>query len=78
MQAVVCAHYLAPDCDESVHPTQCAIPHVLDKLAQGLHFLWPTVPLQVPTASAICVRRYQVEVHLLVPLFQQICQPMAT
>ena len=58
--------------------TQCAIPHVLDKLVQGLRFLWPTVPLHLPTASAICMRRYQVGARPLAQLFRQICQPLAT
>jgi len=51
---------------------------VLEKMAQGLRYIWPDPDYQVATASAISYRRYQVGARPLVALFQQVCQPVAT
>lgn len=51
---------------------------VLEKIAQGLRYIWPDPDYQVANASAINYRRYQVGARPLAALFQQVCQPMAT
>ena len=51
---------------------------VLEKIVQGLRYIWPDPDYQVANASAISYRRYQVGARPLVALFQQVCQPMAT
>lgn len=57
---------------------QLAMEDVMRKLAQGLRFVWPDPDYDVPGASALSYRRYQLGARPLVALFQQVCQPMAT
>ena len=58
--------------------THLSIGHVKGKLAQGLRFIWRDPDHQMPGASAISHRRYQLGARPLVNLFHQVCQPMAT
>lgn len=58
--------------------THLSIGHVMGKLAQGLRFIWRDPDYQVPGASAISHRRYQLGARPVVNLFHQVCQPMAT
>ncbi len=51
---------------------------VLQKLAQGLRFIWPDPDYAVPGDSALSYRRYQLGARPLVALFQHVCQPLAT
>ena len=51
---------------------------VLEKIAQGLRYIWPNPDYQVANASAISYRRYQVGARPMVALFQHVCQPLAT
>ncbi len=55
-----------------------AIEDVMRKLAQGLRFVWPDPDYEVPGASALSYRRYQLGARPLVALFHQVCQPIAT
>lgn len=57
--------------------TTDSIGAVLEKIAQGLRYIWPDPDYQVANASAISYRRYQVGARPLVALFQQVCQPLA-
>ncbi|MCB9107471.1 MAG: transposase domain-containing protein [Anaerolineales bacterium] len=54
-----------------------AISAVLEKMAQGLRYIWPDPDYQVANASAISYRRYQVGARPLAALFQQVCQLLA-
>jgi hypothetical protein len=58
--------------------TTDSIGAVLEKIGQGLRYIWPDPDYQVANASAISYRRYQVGARPLVALFQQVCQPLAT
>ena len=58
--------------------TTDSIGAVLEKIAQGLRYIWPDPDYQVANASAISYRRYQVGARPLVALFHQVCQPLAT
>lgn len=58
--------------------TTDSIGAVLEKIAQGLRYIWPDPDYQVANASAISYRRYQVGARPLVALFQEVCQPLAT
>ena len=58
--------------------TTDSIGAVLEKIAQGLRYIWPDPDYQVANASAISYRRYQVGARPLVALFQQVCQPLAS
>lgn len=58
--------------------TTCSIGDVLEKMAQGLRYIWPDPDYLVPNDSAISYRRYQVGARPLVALFHQVCQPLAT
>jgi len=58
--------------------TTDSIGAVLEKLAQGLRYIWPDPDYQVANASAISYRRYQVGARPLVALFHQVCQPLAS
>ena len=51
---------------------------VLEKMAQGLRYIWPDPDYRVANAGAISYRRYQVGARPLVALFHQVCQPIAT
>jgi len=51
---------------------------VLEKMAQGLRYIWPDPDYQVANASAISYRRYQVGARPMVALFQRVCQPLAS
>jgi hypothetical protein len=55
-----------------------SIPHVLQKMAQGLRYVWPDPDITLPGASALSYRREQLGVEPLRQLFQQVCQPRAT
>lgn len=58
--------------------TTYSIGDVLEKMAQGLRYIWPDPDYLVPNDSAISYRRYQVGARPLVALFHQVCQPIAT
>jgi Insertion element 4 transposase N-terminal/Transposase DDE domain len=55
-----------------------SIPHVLQKMAQGLRYVWPASDISLPGASALSYRRQQLGVEPLRQLFEQVCQPRAT
>ena len=55
-----------------------SIPHVLQKMAQGLRYVWPDPDITLPGASALSYRREQLGVEPLRQLFQKVCQPRAT
>jgi hypothetical protein len=55
-----------------------SIPHVLQKTAQGLRYVWPDPDISLPGASALSYRRSQLGVQPLRQLFEQVCQPRAT
>jgi hypothetical protein len=55
-----------------------SIPHVLQKMAQGLRYVWPDPDIRLPGASALSYRRQQLGVEPLRQLFEQVCQPRAT
>jgi Insertion element 4 transposase N-terminal/Transposase DDE domain len=50
---------------------------VLEKMAQGLRYIWPDPDYQVPNASAVSYRRDQVGARPMVALFHEVCQPLA-
>jgi hypothetical protein len=58
--------------------TTDSIGAVLEKMAQGLRYIWPDPDYQVPNASAVSYRRDQVGARPVVVLFHQVCQPLAT
>ena len=58
--------------------TSDSIGAVLEKMAQGLRYIWPDPDYQVPNASAVSYRRDQVGARPVVALFHQVCQPLAT
>jgi Insertion element 4 transposase N-terminal/Transposase DDE domain len=58
--------------------TTVALGHVLRKVVQGRRFLWPDPEARIPTASALCYRRYQMGARPVVALFHQTCRPIAT
>ena len=58
--------------------TRDSIGAVLEKMAQGLRYIWPDPDYQVPKASAVSYRRDQVGARPVVVLFHQVCQPLAT
>jgi hypothetical protein len=58
--------------------TTDSIGAVLEKIAQGLRYIWPDPDYEVANASAISYRRYQVGARPMVALFQEVCQPMAS
>ena len=60
----------------NLYPTD-AIGAVLEKMAQGLRYIWPDPDYQVPNASAVSYRRDQVGARPVVALFHQVCQPLA-
>lgn len=55
-----------------------SIPHVLQKMAQGLRYVWPDPDLVLPGASAVSQRRRQLGVGPMRELFERVCQPQAT
>lgn len=57
--------------------TADSIGAVLEKIAQGLRYIWPDPDYRVPNPSAITYRRYQVGARPMVALFHQVCQPLA-
>ena len=57
--------------------TTDAIGAVLEKMAQGLRYIWPDPDYQVPNASAVSYRRDQGGARPVVALFHQVCQPLA-
>lgn len=58
--------------------TSDSMADALEKMAQGLRYIWPDPDYLVPNASAISYRRYQVGARPLVALFHQVCQPLAS
>ena len=58
--------------------TSDAMSAVLEKMAQGLRYIWPDPDYVLPNASAISYRRDQVGARAMVALFHQVCQPLAT
>ena len=58
--------------------TSDSMADVLEKMAQGLRYIWPDPDYRVPNASAISYRRYQLGARPLVALFHQVCQPIAS
>jgi len=58
--------------------TKVSLGHVLQKLAQGLRYIWPDPDYPVPGESAISYRRYQLGVGPMVALLHRVCQPVAT
>jgi hypothetical protein len=57
--------------------TTDSIGAVLEKMAQGLRYIWPDPDYQVPNASAVSYRREQVGARPVVALFHEGCQPLA-
>lgn len=57
--------------------THVSMGHVLNKLCQGLRFVWPDPDYKVAVESAITYRRYQLGVRPLVRLLRTVCRPMA-
>ena len=57
--------------------TADSIGAVLEKMAQGLRYIWSDPDYQVANASAVSYRRYQVGARSVVALFHQVCQPLA-
>jgi hypothetical protein len=57
--------------------TTYSIGDVLEKMAQGLRYIWPDPDYLVPNDSAISYRRYQLGARPVVALFHQVCQPLA-
>ncbi|NJN99871.1 MAG: IS4 family transposase [Anaerolineales bacterium] len=57
--------------------TADSIGAVLEKMAQGLRYIWPDPDYQVPNASAVSYRRDQVGARPVVALFHQVCRPLA-
>jgi hypothetical protein len=55
-----------------------SIPHVLQKMAQGLRYIWSDPTISLPGASALSYRREQLGIQPLRQLFEQVCQPRAT
>ena len=55
-----------------------SIGHVMQKIAQGLRYVWCDPDYRVAGDSAITYRRYQLGARPLVALFHRVCQPMAT
>ena len=47
-----------------------SIPHVLQKMAQGLRYVWPNPDLVLPGASALSQRRRQLRVQPMRELFE--------
>jgi hypothetical protein len=58
--------------------TSDSITDVLEKMAQGLRYIWPDPDYGMPNASAISHRRYQVGARPVAALFHQVCQPLAS
>lgn len=57
--------------------TADSIGAVLEKMTQGLRYIWPDPDYQVPNASAVSYRRDQVGARPVVALFHQVCRPLA-
>jgi hypothetical protein len=57
--------------------TADSIGAVLEKMVQGLRYIWPDPDYVVPNPSAISYRRYQVGARPMVALFHEVCQPLA-
>jgi hypothetical protein len=55
-----------------------SIGHVMQKIAQGLRYVWCDPDYRVAGDSAITYRRYQLGARPLVTLFHRVCRPMAT
>jgi Insertion element 4 transposase N-terminal/Transposase DDE domain len=58
--------------------THVSLRHVMQKIAQGLRFVWPDPTYPLPKASALTYRRYQLGVRPFVALFRRVCRPLAT
>src|SRR5918911_1527478 len=55
-----------------------SIPHVLQRIAQGLRYIWQDPRLRLPGASPISQRRQQLGVRPVRRLFERVCRPRAT
>lgn len=58
--------------------TRMSIQHVLQRLCQGLRYLWPTADAVLPGSSALCYRRNQLGVRPLRALMRRVCRPLTT
>jgi hypothetical protein len=58
--------------------THLSLRHVMQKIAQGLRFVWPDPTYPLPKASALTYRRYQLGVRPLAALFHRVCRPLAS
>ena len=56
----------------------CSLEQVLQKIAQGLRFVWSDPDIALPTASALSYRRYQLGAKPIVARYHQVCVPFAT
>ena len=52
--------------------------HVLQKVSQGLRYIWPQPEERIASKSAICYRRAQLGVRALAALLRRVAQPIAT
>jgi len=55
-----------------------ALGHVLQKVSQGLRYIWPQPEERIASKSAICYRRAQLGVRALAALLRRVAQPIAT
>ena len=55
-----------------------SIGHVMQKIAEGLRYIWCDPDYRVARDSAITYRRYQLGARPLVALFHRVCRPIAT
>lgn len=57
--------------------SQLSIKNALHKLMRGLQLVWPKA-VEIPTAGALCYRRYQLGAGVMQTLFRRVCRPIAT
>ncbi len=58
--------------------THLSIGRVMQKLAQGLHYIWRDPSYALLKDNAITYRRYQLGARPAVALFHRVCRPIAT
>jgi len=58
--------------------SRLSLGHVMQKLGQGLRFIWGDPDYRLPGDSAISYRRYQLGARPVVALFHRVCRPMTT
>lgn len=61
----------------NLYPT-LSQPDVLERLAQGVRYVWLDDEIALPSKGAISQRRQQLGVQPLVELFHRVCRPLAT